>query len=158
MTAEAFMKRTMVRTTVGIICFLALAGMATTATAHSCSLASVAGEYGYTSNGTIVSPPVGPFAAVGHVAFTASGTFSGAQTTSIAGNFFDETVSGTYSVNRDCTGTAVVNVYHGATLARTTNLNLVWDDNQKEIRAIFLTPGTAITINAKKVLREEQEE
>lgn len=152
------MKRTMVRTTVGIICFLALAGMPTTATAHSCSLASVAGEYGYTSNGTIVGPAVGPFATVGHVTFTASGTFSGAQTTSIAGNFFDETVSGTYSVNHDCTGTAVVNVYHGATLARTTNLNLVWDDNQKEIRAIFLTPGTVITINAKKVLREEQEE
>jgi hypothetical protein len=115
----------------------------------------VAGEYGYTSNGTIVSPPVGPFATIGHVTFTASGTFSGAQTTSIAGNFFDETVSGTYTVNSDCTGTAVVNVYHGATLARTTNLNLVWDDNQKEIRAIFLTAGTAITIEAKRIFTED---
>jgi len=151
------MKRTMVRTTVGIICFLALAGMATTATSHSCSLASVAGEYGYTSNGTIVSPPVGPFATVGHVTFTASGTFSGAQTTSIAGNFFDETVSGSYTVNPDCTGTAVVNVYHGTTLARTTNLSLVWDDNRSEIRAIFLTPGTVITIRAKKVFSEEED-
>jgi hypothetical protein len=109
------MKRTMVRTTLGIMLFVVLAGMASPVSAHSCSLASVAGEYGYTSNGTIVSPPVGPFATVGHVTFTASGTFSGAQTTSIAGNFFDGTVSGTYSVNHDCTGSAVVNVYHGTT-------------------------------------------
>ena len=80
------------------------------------------------------------------------------QTTSVAGNSFDETISGTYTVNSDCTGTAVVNVYHGPTLARTTNLNLVWDDNQKEALAIFLTPGTAITIIAEKMFREEEED
>jgi hypothetical protein len=152
------MKRTTVRMTLGIIIFAALTGVASTASANSCSLAGVAGKYGYTSSGTIVSPPVGSFATVGHVAFTASGTFSGAQTTSIAGNFFDETVSGTYTVNHDCTGSAVVNVYHGTTLARTTNLSLVWDDNRSEIRAIFLTPGTAITINAKKMFRGDEED
>jgi hypothetical protein len=42
--------------------------------------------------------------------------------------------------------------------ARTTNLNLVWDDNRSEIRAIFLTPGTAITINAKKMHHEEEDD
>jgi hypothetical protein len=152
------MKRTMVRTTFGIILLVAMGGVATTAVARSCTLGNTAGEYGYTSNGTIVTPPVGPFATVGHVTFTASGAFSGVQTTSIAGNFFDETVSGTYTVNPDCTGTAVVNVYHGTTLARTSNLSLVWDDNRSEIRAIFLTPGTVITIRAKKMFREEEED
>jgi hypothetical protein len=151
------MKLNLIRNILGITLLVALAGMASTATAHTCSLEGVAGKYGYTSAGTIVTPPVGPFTAVGHVTFTATGTFSGAQTTSIAGNFFDETVSGTYTVNSDCTGTAIVNVYHGTTLARTTNLNLVWDDDQKEVRAIFLTPGTAITINAKKMFREEED-
>jgi hypothetical protein len=151
------MKLNLIRTTLGIILLVTLADMASTATAHSCSLAGVAGKYGYTSSGTIVTPPVGPFTAVGQVTFTATGNFSGAQTTSIAGNFFDETVSGTYTVNPDCTGTAIVNVYHGTALARTTNLNLVWDDNQKEIRAIFLTPGTAITITAKKMFRDEED-
>ena len=150
------MKRTMVRTTVGIICFLALAGMPTTATAHSCSLASVAREYGYTSNGTIVSPPVGPFATVGHVTFTGSGTFSGAQTTSIAGNFFDETVSGTYPVNHDCTGTATISVYHGGVLARTTNLNVVYVNEQRELRATFLTAGTALTVNGRKNIQRRR--
>jgi hypothetical protein len=51
-----------------------------------------------------------------------------------------------------------VNVYHGTTLARTTNLNVVWDDNQKEARAILLTAGTAITINVKKMFGEEEED
>jgi hypothetical protein len=130
---------------------------APTTRAVQCSLAGVAGRYGYTSTGTIITPPVGAFAAVGHVTFTATGTFSGAQTTSVGGHFFDETVSGTFTVNPDCTGTAVVNVYQGTTLARTTNLNVVWDDSQRQVRAIFLTTGTAITIHAKKMFTEEQD-
>src|SRR5262249_32873476 len=94
------------------ILFATLVTVAPVAHARGCSLADVAGEYGCSSSGTIVTPAVGPFAAVGHVTFTATGTFSGAQTTSIAGNFFDEIVSGTYTVNPDCTGSAIVNVYH----------------------------------------------
>jgi hypothetical protein len=76
---------------------------ALTAAARSCSLARVAGEYGFTASGAIIAPPI------------------------------------------------------GATLARTTNLNLVWDENEKEARAIFLTAGTAITINAKKMFRVEED-
>lgn len=150
------MKLNRARTFFGIILLAAVVSLVPAARAHGCTMSEVAGEYGYTSSGTIVTPPVGAFTTVGHVRFTAAGTFGGAQTTSIAGNFFDETVSGTYTVNSDCTGTAVVNVYHGTTLARTTNLNLVWDDNQKEVRAIFLTAGTAITIDAKKMFHEEE--
>ena len=152
------MKRHFLLIALSAILFATLATMAPAAHARGCSLTDVAGEYGYTSSGTIVTPPVGPFSAIGHVTFTRTGTFSGAQTTSIAGNFFDETVSGTYTVNSDCTGTAIVNVYHGTTLARTTNLNLVFDDNHSEVRAIFLTAGTAITINAKKTFHEEEDQ
>lgn len=149
------MKRKMAGTTLGIIFFAALVALTPAVQAHGCSMSDVAGNYGHTSTGTIVTPPVGAFATVGHVTFGPTGTLSGAQTTSIAGNFFDETVSGTYTVNPDCTGTATVNIYHGTTLARTTSLNLVWDDNQKEARAIFLTAGTVITINARKIFHEE---
>ncbi len=148
------MKRKMARTTLGIIFFATLVALAPAVQAHGCSMSDVAGNYGYTSSGTIVTPPVGVFATVGHVTFSPTGTLSGAQTTSIAGNFFDETVSGTYTVNSDCTGTATVNIYHGTTLARTTSLNLVWDDNQKEARVIFLTAGTVVTINARKMFHE----
>jgi hypothetical protein len=151
------MKRHIAHTALGIILCSTLLGIAQTAQANACTLSDVAGKYGYTSGGTIVSPPVGPFTAVGHVTLTDSGTFSGAQTTSIAGNFFEETVQGTYTVNPDCTGGAIVNVYHGPTLARTTGLHLVWDHDEKEFRAIFLSPGTAITLAARKISYDDED-
>jgi len=147
------MKRHIAHTALGIILCSVLLGIAQTAQAdaHACTMSDVAGKYGYTSGGTIVSPPVGPFTAVGRVTLTSSGTFRGAQTTSIAGNFFDETLTGTYTVDFDCTGSATVFVYHGTTLARTTVLHLVWDHDENEMRAIFLAPGTAITLAARKM-------
>ena len=141
-------------TWISTIIFLGVAttgSLAPAVLAHGCAMSDVAGTYGYTSTGTIVTPAVGAFLAVGRITFSSTGTITGKQTTSVAGNFFDETVSGTYTVNPDCTGTATANVYHGSTLVRTTNLNIVWVDDQKEVRAIFLTAGTAISVNARKV-------
>ena len=151
------MKLNIARNTLGIILCSVLLGLAQTAQAHECALSDVAGKYGYTSSGTIVNPAIGPFTAVGRVTFTDTGTFSGAQTTSIAGNFFDEIIQGTFSVNPDCTGTATVYVYHGTTLARTSRINLVWDNHEKEARAMFLTPGTAITITARKMFGDDED-
>src|SRR5215468_12725190 len=97
------MKLTPVRTflpTLG----LALLTSAHLVAAHQCTVSDAAGRYGYTNSGTIVTPPVGPFTAVGHVTLNETGTFSGAQTTSIAGNRFEETIQGTFTVNPDCTG------------------------------------------------------
>jgi len=67
-----------------LLCFASL-GFAQLALAHECTLSDAAGKYGYTSSGTIVNPAVGAFAAVGRVTLTEGGTFTGAQTTSIAG-------------------------------------------------------------------------
>jgi len=121
--------------------------------AHECSLRGVAGTYGYTSTGSIVTPISGPFATLGRVTFTDGGTFTGTQTTSIAGTLVAETVQGTFTVNPDCTGSASVSVFHAGVLARTTQLDLLWDDQEEEVRAIFLTPGTAITISGRRVGR-----
>ena len=137
--------------TLGIIFGSALLGVAQIAQAHQCTVLDAAGTYGHTSSGTIVSPAIGPFTAVGHVTFTESGTLTGSQTTSVAGNLVEETFQGTFTVNPDCTGSATVHVYHGATLARTSIINLVWDDHEKEARAIFLTAGTNISIQARKM-------
>jgi hypothetical protein len=141
--------------TLGAILGSALLAFAHVAQARQCTLSDSAGTYGYTSTGTIVTPPVGLFTAVGHVTFTESGTFTGAQTTSIAGNLVDETVQGTFAANPDCTGSAIVYVYHGTTLARTSRLNLVWDSHQNELHAIFLTPGTNISILARRMNEED---
>jgi hypothetical protein len=148
------MKRILTRTT--LLAGL-LVGVAQLAQAGECSLAGVAGKYGYTSTGTIVNPAVGPFAAVGEVTFTRDGTFTGSQNTSIGGNLVAETITAVYSVNRDCTGVATAYVYHGSTLARTSTISLVWDNDQKEARAIFLTAGTAITIVARKMFNRERD-
>lgn len=136
----------------GTAVLLAFAQVAHT---HECTLSDTAGRYGYTSTGSIVNPPVGLFTAVGHVTFTETGTFTGAQTTSIAGNLVDEIVQGTYTVNPDCTGSATVYIYHGSTLARISRINLAWDLRQSEARAIFLNPGTNISIAARKMNAED---
>jgi hypothetical protein len=148
---EIVMNHTVAGSTLRILLASTALGLASQALAHECSLSNVAGKYGHTSTGTIVSPAIGPFTAVGHVEFTETGTMSGAQTTSIAGNLVDETFQGTYSVNANCTGTSTVYVYHGATLARVSHINLVWDDHQNEARAIFLNPGTSISIQARRI-------
>jgi len=141
--------------TLGIILCPALLGFAQAAQAHDCTVSDAAGRYGFTSSGSIVTPPVGPFTAVGHVTLTEFGTFTGAQTTSIAGNLVAETIQGTFTVNPDCTGSATVYVYHGTTLARTSMINVVWDIHQNEARAIFLTPGTNISIEFRKMAEED---
>jgi len=141
--------------TLAIIFGSALLGVAQIAQAHQCTVADAAGTYGHTSTGAIVNPAIGPFTAVGHVTFTESGTLNGGQTTSIAGNLVEESFLGNFTVNPDCTGSAIVYVYHGSTLARTSHLSLVWDSHQNEVRAIFLTPGTGISITARKMDEED---
>jgi len=131
------MRRNLARTTFGIILFATLVGIAPLAQARSCSLAGAAGRYGYTTSGTI--PTLGAVAGVGQVALDTVGNLTGAQTVSFNGLVVPETLSGTYTVNADCTGTATINVYHGGVLARTTHLDVIYDSNQRELRAIFLT-------------------
>jgi hypothetical protein len=147
------MKRSIFSAICGAIFLAALAGIAPAAQARSCSLQGVAGRYGYTTTGTI--PTLGAVAGVGHVTLDASGNLTGAQTVSFNGAIVPETLSGTYTVNADCTGTATINVYHGDVLARTTNINLVYVHEQREFRAIFLTPGTVLTVNGRKTFSDE---
>jgi hypothetical protein len=137
-----------------VIC-AAFTGLATVAAAHDCSYDGVAGHYGFTSSGSIVSPAIGPFVAVGQATFTRSGTVSGSQVTSFGGILVTETIEATYTINPDCTGSATVSIYHGSTLARTTNLHIVWDEHQTEARGLFLTPGTAISIAARKMFGDD---
>ena len=145
------MKTLFSSTALGIIAGSALLNVTSTVQAYECTLSGVAGKYGYTNSGLIVTPPVGPFTAVGHATLSDSGTFTGTQTTSIAGNLFEETTQGTFTVNPDCTGSATVYVYHGATLVRTSLINLVWDTHQTEFRAILLTPGTNVSLEARRI-------
>jgi hypothetical protein len=131
----------------------------TTAWAHNggCSAASVAGKWTFTTTGSI--PGIGPVAAVGSYVADSSGNLKGSQTRSLNGDVADETFTGTSTVNSDCTGTDVIQVFLSGVLVRTSTLQVVYDDDGPKARAIFtslvLPDGTnlptILTIDAKRV-------
>jgi hypothetical protein len=160
------MKLKIVRTTIGIILFAGLVGLAPVAHAGQCSSASSAGKYGFTLTGVVVLPtgPV-PIAAVGRAVLDASGNVSGAESRSVGGGFADETFTGTYTVASDCSGTATVHFYESGHLVRTSVLSLVFDNNEREIRMVqksLQLPNGAflpvvITVEARRILTEDED-
>ena len=154
------MHRHMASRTLTVACVAALAlGIVSQAQAgtHKCSLATVAGTYGLTTTGSILA--IGPVGAVGLVTIDKSGSLSGSQTRSLNGAVADETFTGTATVNPDCSGTDVLQVFQDGVLVRTSTLNLVYDDNGRSARAIFTSivlPNGAqlpsiLTIDARRV-------
>ncbi len=160
------MRLNLVRTSLGIILFATLAGMAPAANARSCSLAGTAGKYGFTLTGVVILPtgPV-PIAAVGRASLDAAGNASGAESRSVGGGFADETFTGTYTVNPDCTGTATIDFFESGQLVRTSVLSLVFDNNQREIRMVqksLTLPNNVslpvvITVEARRIFSEEDD-
>jgi len=49
-------------------------------------------------------------------------------TSSLNGTVAEETVSGTYTVNPDCTGTVSVQIFSGATELFAVTLNIIFDE------------------------------
>src|SRR5438105_15804039 len=92
---------------VGLALFIAVA---LPAQATQCSLANVAGSYGYTTSGFVAIAPGTflPAAAAGRITFDGNGHVNGIQTRDVAGSSLDDTYSGSYSVNPNCTGSFTV--------------------------------------------------
>ena len=99
---------------------------------------------GLTLTGTIFSPngPL-PAASVGRFTEDVSGNLTGIQTRSVAGSSGTEDITGTVSVNRDCTATATISVYVNGQLQRTAVLAVVFDENMNHARGHFRVPGFA---------------
>jgi len=112
-------------------------------------------------------PPTGPvpIAAVGRVTVDAAGNFSGTESRNVGGGFAEETITGTLTVNPDCTGTVTLNAFEAGHLARTVVLATVSDDNQKEVRmvekSLVLPNGASIpavvTVEAKKIFPDDEQ-
>jgi hypothetical protein len=121
------------------------------AEASHCSTAAAAGKWAYTYTGTIFTQngPL-PAASVGHFSADSAGNISGSQTRSVAGNSGVEDISGTASANKDCTGTATVDVLVNGQVQRTAVLAVVYDNNMNHARAIFqsltLLDGTNVPV------------
>ena len=161
------MKLNLARNTIGIILFAALVVMVPTAAqAGQCSLGNAAGKYGFTLSGIlIVSTGPIPVAAVGRAVLDAAGNASGTESRSIGGGFADETFTGTYTVNPDCTGAATLHFYEAGQLVRTSVLSIVFDNNEREIRMVqksLQLPNGAflpvvITVEARKIFTEDED-
>jgi hypothetical protein len=159
------MKHTIVRTTLLMITLATVcAGMAQAA--EHCSNAKAAGNWGFTLAGTLILPtgPV-PGAAVGRLSIDKDGNISGTESRNVGGGFANETITGSWAVNSDCTATVTVNIYDSGVLVRTSVLAVVFVDDSSKIRGVqqslTLPDGTpipvVITLDGNKLFREERD-
>jgi len=133
------MKNKVVRTGLASI-FAAALMVSMAAPAHAwnrpCSLAGAAGNWSDSDQGTVVG--VGPRTAVGTFTLDGAGNLTnGVATSSLNGSILDETYSGTYTVNSNCTGTFNVTIYSSGKEVFVLTLNAAFDDDMRELRAIF---------------------
>jgi len=141
---------------------------ALSAHARRCSVANVAGTYGFTASGTLILPvgPV-PLGAAGTVSLHSDGTVSGKEFRSVGGQFATETIGpGSWSVDSDCTGKLTAEVFVGTVLNRTSVLRFVVDDNLSEIRVVQesltfadgSTPPAILTFEGRRIFNNQGNE
>jgi hypothetical protein len=145
------MKHNIAGTRLAVVFAVAMmAGLASPAHAwdRPCSLASVAGNWGFTDSGTVIG--IGPRTAIGVFTLDRKGNLvNGVATSSLNGSIANETFSGTYTVNPDCTGTINATIYASGTEILAVTLNIAFDDDIREIRGLFTSAvepnGTALS-------------
>jgi hypothetical protein len=151
----------MKRYIVSVVPVLALLGIliASSASAqtkdhHGCSTVTTAGNWAFTDSGSVVG--LGPFGAIGTFTLDAAGNVIGEQTNSVNGSVSRLTFSGPYTVNSDCTGSTNLDVFDSlGNKVRTSGLDLVFDDDIQEMRAIFTSVVLPNGVNLPAVITLE---
>ena len=163
------MKRKIVRTTLLMISLATVCMSLAPAVqaAEHCSNTKAAGNWGFTLTGTLILPtgPV-PGAAVGRLSVDAAGNISGTEARNVGGGFANETITGSWTVNSDCTASVTANIYESGVLVRTSILTAVFGDHSSKIRAVqeslTLPDGTpipvVITLDGNKLFPESGDE
>ncbi|HEV2101542.1 MAG TPA: hypothetical protein VGR58_02075 [Candidatus Acidoferrum sp.] len=136
------------------------------ARANQCTALKAAGSYGFTLTGVLITAggPV-PIAAVGRASVDINGHVTGTEARSVGGGFANETLSGTVTVNPDCTGSLTLNFFEAGQLVRTSVLSTVFVNNQQELQMVqssLTLPNGAnvpavITVNAKKIFTDQED-
>jgi hypothetical protein len=153
---QMIMKRSTMAKTSTIAAAIALAlGAVPIAKADDkgCNVASLNGTFAFSSSGFITVPPAfaGPFAGVGTQTFAGDGTTTAIASQSQNGNQLKVTITGTYTVNPDCTGTLTLQASPGGF---TSHFFFVLDDSANELLAICTDPGVVLTrIERRQFLR-----
>lgn len=153
------MKRNWVHALLVIASFCIASMLPLQAQAAQCSQAAAAGNWAFTYTGTVFAPTGLPAAAVGHFKQSRTGNVTGSETFTLAGVAEQEDITGTLTVNTDCTGTATIQVFLDSQLQRTSVLAVVYDSEFTHARAIFqsvtLPDGSnlpvVITLDASRV-------
>ena len=143
------MKHKVARTTLLIaVAALCLSLAPAAQAAQKCSNAKAAGTWGFTLTGTLILPNPVPGAAVGRLTMDTAGNVSGTEARNVGGGFANETITGSWTVNSDCTATLTANIYESGVLVRTSVFAFVLVDNSSKIRAVqeslTLPDGTPI--------------
>lgn len=128
---------------------MAVLSIVPSANAQHCSFAGTAGKYALSDSGTVIG--IGPRAAVALLTFNASGQVHGQVTASLNGSITQTNLSGTYTVNPDCSGaTSFEEFDQTGNLVLTATVAVAWDDNMREVRFVFtsvvLANGTPLEI------------
>jgi len=121
----------------GALIAIVLFAFASPAEAQQCSAERSAGYYAFTLTGVVILPtgPV-PIAAVGTATFESNGKGSGTEARSVGGDFAEETFTGTYTIEANCTGTATLQFYESGQLVRTSVLYLIFDHDEQSYRMV----------------------
>jgi len=117
------------------------------AVSHVCKSATLTGAYGYLMTGQVFLSQVGfvPYADSGSLTWNGSGKFTGSSSLNVEGQITSRTLTGTYTVNPDCTGS----VAFTDNLGDTGGINMVIIGNGAEIQFLDTDSGGAISGNAK---------
>jgi hypothetical protein len=156
------MNRTFSKSLLAIACFLPLATVSAPAgNAQACSASQVAGKWAAWTNGNVNG--IGPRVSAGIFTLDTVGNVThGKATSSLAGTVISEVFSGTYSVNPDCTGELLLNIFDtSGNKLFTATLAVYFDDGGQELRGIYtsaVTPPpnntallTEIVVDGRKV-------
>lgn len=121
---------------------------------QQCSTAAQAGDYVMTCDGyvTIVgAATLIPTKALSSVNVSSGGTFTGTGTASLGGKILSATLSGTGTVNSNCTGSVLLTQTVGGQTAPSLSANIAVSDSGNTIDALVTVPNFVLSCRLKRV-------
>ena len=122
---------------------LVISGQAQIQPSGTCSNATTNGSYGYAVEGWLLPPLVSELAAdaaAGQFTADGAGHFSGADTVSFGGTIENRTITGTYQINANCTGSYIFQ----DSLGNVAHFQLVVSPNGQQLSAIETDSDTVV--------------
>lgn len=120
---------------------------------QQCSTTAVAGDYVMACDGYVArnsTSPLIPTKLLGLVTATSDGSFSGSGTASIGGTIVTSTLSGTGTINGNCSGSAVISQTIGGQPGPNLAVGLGVTDSGNTIDAIVAVPNFVLSCSLKR--------